>query len=197
MSENKSTKLIRKPTKQKMTGLAIVFAWIFLWNVIYQVLHHAGLLEFGGLQIVNWAFFLSVTVYFMQEELTHEQRFFHTLVGGTVGLLIGAGITKFVPVLMKTGLGKLPATCLLLAVALGLLIFLEPVLPMFFNNVGFCYFIVSHVFTEKNAVEMLPSYIVSLVLGSICLNLGCMFLLKAYGKAVAKKKAKETALAGK
>ena len=54
-------KLIQKPAKGKMGALLIVFAWIAIWNVIYQALHPT--LEASGLHIVNWAFFVTVTLF--------------------------------------------------------------------------------------------------------------------------------------
>ena len=57
-----------------------------------------------------------------------------------------------------------------------------------FNNVGFCYFIISLI-NAKAAVEKLPVYLLSLLLGSIFLNLGCSGLLALYKKAMMKKAA--------
>ena len=177
-----------KPKKAKMLGLAIVFLWILLWNVVYQILHAKNLLEFGGVEIVNWAFFLSVTVFFMQVELSYRDRFLTTLFGGIVGLLAGAGVAKGTALLMGAGLSHVTAVCLLLAAAIGLLILLQPVLPYLFNNVGFCYFIVSLIQSKETSAK-LPSNLVSLALGCLILNLGCSLLLTAYKKHAAKKHA--------
>ena len=81
-------KFFAKPPKGKMKGLLIVFAWIILWNFIYQAVHGA----WHDMPIANWAFFISVTIFFMQEELTYKARFWHTLIGGAVGLLLAAGL---------------------------------------------------------------------------------------------------------
>lgn len=193
MSEKSKITLIGKPTKGKMKGLAIVFLWILLWNVIFQLMHHSEALhhlQFGSVEIVNWAFFLSVTVFFMQEELNYIERFLRTAVGGTVGLLISSGVILGVTAMVKSGMNKTASLCSLLAIALILLIFLEPILPMFFNNVGFCYFIVS-LADSSTTVEKLPSHIISLLLGSVILNLGCTLLLTLYKKSAAKKATKK------
>ena len=184
--EHSKLRFIQKPKKAKMIGLLIVFAWILLLNVVYQILHAKGLTHFGGIEIVNWAFFLSVTVFFMQEELSYKERFFTTLLGGAVGLLVAAGVAKGTALLMGAGLGHVPAVCILLAVAIGMLILLQPVLPYLFNNVGFCYFIVSLI-NSKEAVANLPSNLVSLALGCLTLNLGCSLLLTLYKKSMMKK----------
>ena len=84
--EHNKLSFFNKPKKAKMIGLLIVFLWIILLNVIYQILHAKGLTHIGGLEIVNWSFFLSVTVFFMQEELSYKERFLTTLLGGAVGL---------------------------------------------------------------------------------------------------------------
>lgn len=64
-------KFFAKPPKGKMKGLLIVFAWIILWNFIYQAVHGA----WHDMPIANWAFFISVTIFFMQEELTYKGPF--------------------------------------------------------------------------------------------------------------------------
>ena len=176
-----------KPKKAKMVGLLIVFLWIILWNVIYQVLHAKGMTHLFGLEIVNWSFFLSVTVFFMQEELQYKERFFTTLLGGAVGLLIAAGVAKGTGLLMAAGVGHVVAVSALLIVAIGLLILLQPVLPYLFNNVGFCYFIVSLI-NSKETVANLPSNLLSLALGCLTLNLGCSLLLGLYKKSMTKKR---------
>lgn len=183
--------LFKKPNKAKMTGLFLVFLWIVLWNVIYQVLHHRGLLEFGSVEIKNWSFFIAVTIFFMQEELSYLERFVHTLVGGIVGLLLGCCVPLGVKFLM-TSAGMTDSTgaiIIMLVIAIAALILLNPICPIVFNNVGFCYFIISLI-NSSTAVEELPSNIASLVAGSICLNLGCIAILTLYKKAIAKKKSK-------
>ena len=167
-------KFFAKPPKGKMKGLLIVFAWIILWNFIYQAVHGA----WHDMPIANWAFFISVTIFFMQEELTYKARFWHTLIGGAVGLLLAAGLVTVDVLLVKNGVPHLAAV----------LILLNPYLPVFFNNVGFCYFIISLI-NAKAAVERLPVYLLSLLLGSIFLNLGCSGLLALYKKAMMKKAA--------
>ncbi|MBR5410736.1 MAG: hypothetical protein IK104_08680 [Clostridia bacterium] len=188
MENAHALKFFNKPKKAKMLGLVIVFLWIILWNVIYQVLHTHELTHFGGIEIINWSFFLSVTVFFMQEELSYRDRFLTTLFGGAVGLVIAAGVIKGVPLLMGAGLSKLVALSLLLIVSIALLILLQPIFPFLFNNVGFCYFIVSFV-KSGEAVADLPSNLVSLALGCLILNLGCSVLLTLYKKHMMKKHA--------
>ncbi|MGN1418794.1 MAG: hypothetical protein ACI4W6_05645 [Acutalibacteraceae bacterium] len=188
-------KLLHKPPKGKMAGLLIVFAWIILWNIIYQACH--DILTSGNIQVINWSFFISVTIFFMQEELSYKERFWHTLIGGSVGLLIAAGVVAGCKALMGIGFTHFVAICILLVVAIGLLILLHPYLPMFFNNVGFCYFIISLI-NSQETISSLPSNLLSLALGSIILNLGCSLLLTLYinnKKKKASEKAKETAAA--
>lgn len=182
-NNNKLT-FFTKPPKGKMTTLFVVFLWIMLWNVIFQLVH--PLMHDWTLSVQNWAFFISVTIFFMQEELTPKQRFWHTLIGGTVGLLLAAGLLTGVGFLEKIGLTGIPAICIMLAVAIAMLILLHPYMPMFFNNVGFCYFIISLIDPTKT-IKMLPSNLFSLVLGSICLNLGVIGVLTLLKKAKAKK----------
>ena len=184
--EHNKLSYFNKPKKAKMIGLLIVFLWIILLNVIYQILHAKGLTHIGGLEIVNWSFFLSVTVFFMQEELSYKERFLTTLLGGAVGLLIAAGVVKGTGLLMGAGVSHVPAISLMLIVSIAALILLQPVLPYLFNNVGFCYFIVSLI-SSKETIANLPDNLLSLLLGSVCLNLGCSLLLTAYKKAMAKK----------
>lgn len=185
--ETGKIKLLHKPPKGKMGGLLIVFIWIALWNTVYQLLH--GLWHDWDIQIVNWAFFASVTLFFMQEELTYRQRFWYTLVGGSMGLLIAVGVSVGCRALMGVGLDHTTAVILMLFVAVAVLILANPYFPMIFNNVGFIYFIVSFVQSDK-IVANLPSHLVSLLAGSVILNLGCSVLLTAYRKRLAKKASK-------
>lgn len=187
--ENSKIKIFSKPAKGKMTVLFTVFLWIMLWNVIYQALHGIGLWENWPIQIENWAFFISVTIFFMQEELSLKERFFHTLFGGIVGLLIAAGVVLGCKALMGLGLSHFGAICICLCGAIALLILGHPYMPMFINNVGFCYFIISLI-NSSEAVSALPSHIVSLVLGSICLNAGVILVLTLLKKFKAKKASK-------
>lgn len=177
-------KLIQKPAKGKMGALLIVFAWIAIWNVIYQGVH--GLWADSSIQIVNWAFFVTVTLFFMQEDLTYKQRFWHTLIGGAVGLLLSAFIAVVCTVLMQNGLSYLTSVSIPLVLVLAMLILLNPYLPAVFNNVGFVYMIAGFIETDK-LIPMLPSYLLSLLLGSIILNLGCSLLLNIYTKTMTKK----------
>ena len=177
-------KLLHKPDKGKMGALLIVFVWIAIWNVIYQAVH--GIWADSSIQIVNWAFFVTVTLFFMQEELTYKQRFWHTLIGGAVGLLLAAGIVVICTVIMKNGIGHLAAVGIPLIAAIALLILLHPYLPAVFNNVGFVYLIIAFVETDK-MITLLPSYLLSLLLGSLILNLGCSWLINVYTKVLTKK----------
>lgn len=167
-----------------MGGLVIVFLWIAIWNIIYQAVH--GLWAESPIQIVNWAFFIATTLFFMQEELTYKQRFWHTLIGGSIGLLLAAGIGIACTAMIKNGVSHLTAVAVPLVLAIGILILLSPYIPVVFNNVGFVYLIVAFVESDK-VVSMLPSYLVSLLLGSIILNLGCSFLISIYTKILTKK----------
>lgn len=177
-------KLLHKPPKGKMGGLLIVFLWIAVWNIIYQLVH--GIWHDWDIQIVNWAFFASVTLFFMQEELSYKQRFWYTLVGGSTGLLLAAGVILSFKALMGLGLDHTTAVAIPLIVAIAILILANPYLPMIFNNVGFIYFIVSFIDTST-AVSNLPSHLISLLAGSLILNLGCAVLLNAYKKRLAAK----------
>lgn len=165
-----------------MIPLLIVFIWIAIWNVVFQILHHS----FPNMPIVNWAFFISVTIFFMQEELSPKEKFWHTLVGGAVGLLLAAGIVAGCGALVRQGVPYLGAICPLILLAIGMLILLKPVFPVFFNNVGFCYLIVALV-NSSTAASGLPKYLLSLALGSVILNLGCIFLIKTYSRYKKKK----------
>ncbi len=185
MHEQHGLKFFTKPPKGKMKALLIVFAWIILWNLIYQIIHGA----WHDMPIANWAFFISVTIFFMQEELTYKARFVHTLVGGAVGLLLAAGLVVVYAALAKAGVAALAAIMIPLVVCIAALILLHPYLPVFFNNVGFCYFIIALIDAET-AVSKLPIYLLSLLCGSIILNLGCSALLSLYMKSAKKKAAK-------
>lgn len=182
MHEQQGLKFLSKPPKGKMKALLIVLAWILLWNTVFQVLHGV----WYEMPVVSWAFFISITIFFMQEELTYKARFWHTLVGGSVGLLMAAGLVFIFSILAKSGVHPTVSTLIPIFIFVTMLILLNPYLPMFFNNVGFCYFIIALIDAES-AVAKLPQYLLSLLLGSIILNLGCSGLLALYTKAMTKK----------
>lgn len=186
-NEKKSIKLLHKPPKGKLPALCLVFLWIALWNVIFQALH--DVMPHEGLRVINWAFFISVAVFFLQEELTYKERFWYTLCGGTVGLLLAAAVSFFAKLLMGLGLSHFAAVCIPLVIIIGILILTRPFIPMFFNDVGFVYLICSFIESDK-MVANLPSHLLSLVLGSIILNLGASGLITLYKKYMAKKRAK-------
>lgn len=182
MHEQQGLKFLSKPPKGKMKALLIVLAWILLWNTVFQVLHGV----WHEMPVVSWAFFISITIFFMQEELTYKARFWHTLIGGSVGLLMAAGLVFIFSILAKSGVHPTVSTLIPIFIFVAMLILLNPYLPMFFNNVGFCYFIIALIDAES-AVAKLPQYLLSLLLGSIILNLGCSGLLALYTKAMTKK----------
>ncbi len=185
-NEKKGFKLLHKPPKGKLPALCLVFLWIALWNVIFQALH--GVMPHEGLRVINWAFFISVAVFFLQEELSYKDRFWYTLCGGTVGLLLAALVSLCAKALMGLGLSHFVAVCIPLVIIIGVLILTRPFIPMFFNDVGFVYLICSFIESDK-MIENLPSHLLSLFLGSIILNLGASGLIALYKKQRAKKAA--------
>jgi hypothetical protein len=185
---NGKFKLLHKPTKTKMQVLSLVFIWIAIWNVIYQYLHGAGLLHFeiGGISLAveNWAFFAAVTLFFMQEELSYKDRFWHTLCGGTVGLLLAGGVAATVHLLMGKGLDHATAASIPLVIVVGALILLHPYIPLFFNNVGFIYLIVSVIDTKAFCADFTTILVSFFVGGAIYVGgaIGIVHFLKYRAK---------------
>lgn len=186
-SESSKINLLHKPPKGKLPALFLVFLWIAIWNVVFQALH--DVMPHEGLRVINWAFFISVAVFFLQEELSYKERFWYTLCGGAVGLFLAAGVSLCARFLMNFGLSHFAAVCIPLVIIIGTLILSRPFLPMFFNDVGFVYLICSFIESDK-IVANLPSHLLSLVLGSIILNLGASGLITLYKKHMVKKRAK-------
>lgn len=186
-NEKKTIKLLHKPPKGKLKALMLVFMWVALWNIIYQVLH--GVMPHEGLRVINWPFFISVAVFFLQEELSYKERFWYTLCGGGVGLIFAAAVSLSAKTLMGLGLSHLAAVCLPLVIIIGVLILTRPFIPMFFNDVGFVYLICSFIQSDRIITDF-PSHMLSLVLGSIILNLGASGIISLYRKSVMKKNSK-------
>lgn len=115
----------------------------------------------------------------MLEELPLKDRFWHTLCGGIVGLLLAAAIVLTVPFLMGKGLDHATAVSIPLVIVVAALILLHAYIPLFFNNVGFIYLIVAFIQADV-MVEKLPSYIFSLIVASLILNLGSIVLINKY-----------------
>ena len=105
---------------------------------------------------------------------------------GLIGaLLVGVNFAK----------GLAAANSIPLVAVVGALILLHPYIPLFFNNVGFIYLIVAFVKSDV-MLENLPTYIFSLILGSLILNLGCSVIINKF-TAYAQKKAAKAAQAVK
>ena len=90
---------------------------------------------------------------------------------------------------MGKGLDHATAASIPLVIVVGALILLHPYIPLFFNNVGFIYLIVAFVKSDV-MLENLPTYIFSLVLGSLILNLGCSVIITKFTAFAQKKVAK-------
>lgn len=177
-------KFVNKPAEGKMPVLAIIFSWVALWNIVFQIAEHL----WEGIPIISWSFFICLTVFFMQEELKLWERFWATLIGGTVGLLCAWVLVQSkVFLVYSLGFNPVISTCIPLLIILALIIFLAPVIPYIFNNVGFCYFIIALIngsaFVGKSGLVYLGKLELSLILGNILLNIGSILLITAYMKA--------------
>ena len=179
----KNHAFFQKPEKGKMGALLVVFVWFALWNALYLLLH--SIWQDWKIQIISWAFFASATLFFMQEELSYRDRFWHTLVGGNVGLLLAAGVILCCGLLTQAGLDQTVALIIPLLAAIAVLILGNAYLPVVFNNVGFIYLIISLI-QDEHTISKLPSHMLSLLLGSVILCLGCTVLINTYIKVMTK-----------
>lgn len=186
-----------KVTKIKMLTLTTVFLWILICNLLTHIFHEQ--ISFGGTHFINWSFFLSVTFYFLLHEVEPKKRILHVLCGGAVGVALGCMMVYGTTVLVKAGLHKNLAFGILITIALASLILLNPIAPMFFNNVGFGYLIVSTI-TSSETLHNAPSTLLWLVIGTVVLNVVCCVIVTKLPKLLMKKtavaKQPETANAG-
>lgn len=171
-----------KVDKPTIIILFLVFLWIAFWNIIVQAFHHS--LE--ALPFSSWAFFISVTFFFLLEGHDMKKKFLQTLVGGGVGIALAALMILCYAWLMGMGLPHTAAICIPLVIIVGVLILAGPYCPIAFNNVGFGYFIIALISSET-AVSNAPAYLLSLVIGCIILIGGSIFIITNMTKHFVKK----------
>lgn len=143
----------------------LLLIWILAANLILQLAN----IEFG------WVIFISNIMFFTMEG-DWKKRFLHVEIGGLVGLIL-AFLTVLVMLKLSVSIGPIESVMLPLAVVLFVIIVLNPICPMFFNNISFAYFTCAFINVEFFIANFIAIMLVYL-LGSIIVNMGCIILLK-------------------
>lgn len=182
---------MKKVTKGQMIVVTCICCWIILLNVIATTLQ----LPEKGIHYVNWCFFLINILYFLGGDADMKKRFKDTLCGSIVGLLLAALCTFILAMLweeqgMGGHLSYVPSVCIPLAICIACIVILHPILPMFFNNCGFAYFLVALTIMANepwggNPITNLGAYIISTILGHIIANGGSLLIRTVVGKKLA------------
>lgn len=158
-----------------------IFIWIVLWNVLLHVfeepLHHVG--------FASWAFWLANISFFLLEHESTPERIVKPLVGGVVGSILGyitilSHVAFFAPKFGPLGV-LIP-----IVIWLVLIVLLGGFFPAFFNSVAFMYLVVSTIVPET-AITNVAGNCVSVIAGSVIMNLGCVLIIHLYTQSLIKK----------
>lgn len=150
----------------------VIFFWIVLVNLIVQ-LTHAKIMQIG---YCNWAFFLITVLFFLDGETDTKRKYKKVLVGSLIGILLAGLFTAAETMLAEQGISIVVAIMIPLAICLGLIIILQPVFPVVFNNCCFAYFLVS-LMDAEHAFSGIPAYAGSTLAGHLIVNSGTLVII--------------------
>lgn len=145
----------------------LLLIWILGINLLLQITQ----IEFG------WVIFISnIMLFVMSGDI--NKNFVSVEVGGLVGLLF-AGAMVFIIGILQPIVGQVASVMIPLTVVLFVIILLNPVMPMLFNNVGFAYFTCALISAE-NFIMNFGEVIMIYLIGSVFVNGVCIALLKQF-----------------
>ena len=133
-------KFFNKMNKQTFIIMFSAFAWIFICNVIVQVLHEPLTAGVGNW---TWTIFLANVLFFIKNNPNHKEGLLENACGGIFGLLGAMGLIWLNTVFYNAGISTLLATLIAIFVFLFLTIAIHPLVPYVFNNMALCFFLVA------------------------------------------------------
>ena len=133
-------KFFNKEGKATFKVLFAAFLWIFICNVIVQVLH--GPLT-AGVGNWTWTIFLANVLFFIKGNPNPKEGLLENACGGIFGLLGAMGLIWLVGVFYEKGWSTLLATLIAIFVFLFITIAIHPTVPYVFNNMALCFFLVA------------------------------------------------------
>ena len=160
-----NTMKLNKVSKNVLIIQLFVFLWIVLCNLLVQSFH----LPLEKIGYVNWSFFLANILFFILEEPDYKERFLKVLFGSLVGLISAYILAIVYTILAENGVNQVVSIMIPLTLVLFLIINLHPILPRFFNNIGFAYFLIALI-NPTAAYGHIVGYVSSVVAGNIIVN---------------------------
>ena len=135
-------KFFQKMSKDAFKVQFFAFLWIFICNVIVQVLIHCCHLT-DATGNWTWTIFLANVLFFIKSNPNNKEGLLENACGGIFGLLGAMGLIELVTLFAKNGWSTLLATLIAIFVFLFLTIAIHPMVPYVFNNMSLCFFLVA------------------------------------------------------
>ena len=182
-----------KPSKVQLKIQFGVFLWIAFLNVLVQIFQE----QLTAMHFYSWAFFMVNIMFFLIIDANIKERYLQVLFGSIFGILLSALMVISVVCLEKIGLPYIISVSIPVVICLALLIMCKPIMPIFFNNYGFAYFMLALI-TPKQVVANMPYYLICTILGHIVATGGSLLIMlklsRRYGVLPVKsEKSQETA----
>ena len=194
-------KFFNKMNKPTFIIMFSAFLWIFICNVIVQVLH-GPLTE--GVGNWTWTIFLANVLFFIKNNPNHKEGLLENACGGIFGLLGAMGLIWLNTQFALAGASTLLATLIAIFVFLFLTIAIHPLVPYVFNNMALCFFLVALINAGAfyvnpdlgvetwgtQAVLMAHPWLhfLGVILGNLIVNVGTVLVVDIVSKQLAKKK---------
>lgn len=163
---------LNKPPRAQLKVQFGVFLWIAFLNVLVQIFQE----QLNEMHFYSWAFFMVNIMFFLIIDPHIKERYLQVLFGSIFGIILAALMVISVVCLEKIGLPYIISVSIPVVICLALLIMCKPILPVFFNNYGFAYFMLALI-TPKQAVANMPYYLICTILGHIIATGGSLLIM--------------------
>ena len=179
-------KFFNKESKPVFKVMFAAFLWIFICNVIVQLLH-GPLTE--GIGNWTWTIFLANVLFFIKGNPNQKEGLIENACGGIFGLLGAMGLIVLVTWFAGNGWSTLLGTLIAIFVFLFLTIAIHPMVPYVFNNMALCFFLVAlinsgyEVGSETLGTQTVLMahpwlHFLGVILGNLIVNVGTCLVVK-------------------
>jgi len=178
-------KFYQKLDKNTFFVLLSAFIWIFICNVIVQLLH----VPLASIGIPGWTIFLANVLFFIKSNPKHLEGLLENACGGIFGLIGAIGLIYLNIFFGNIGIPTLLATIIAILIFLFLTIAIHPILPYVFNNMALCFFLVALV-NEETQVNLITnpwSHFAGVILGNLVVNVGTILITGLVTKMLARR----------
>ena len=188
-------KFFQKMDKGTFKVMFAAFLWIFICNLIVQLIH-GPITE--GVGNWTWTIFLANVLYFIKGNPKPIEGLLENACGGIFGLLGAMGLITLNTWFAGKGWSTLLATLIAIFVFLFLTIAIHPLCPYVFNNMALCFFLValinagSYYLNPELGVEAWGTqpvlmtqpwlHFLGVILGNVIVNVGTNLVVKFVSK---------------